>query len=86
MKTQEKKVTTSLQTNLHLLNRREAARSLGVSLRALDEFVARREIPFVRLSLTPASKRPRVLFRPADLELFAAKHVVPARQPSIAVT
>ena len=57
-----------------LLNRQEAADALRVSLRTLDQNVKTRRIGHVRLG----TGKGRVLFRPVDLETFAARHARPA--------
>lgn len=55
-----------------LITRRDAAAALNVSLRTLDTLVSEGQIPVRRV-------RRRVMFRPADLEKFAA-HAVGARR------
>jgi len=54
-----------------LLNRSEAADALRISTRTLDNKVKHEEIGHVRIG----EGRGRVLFRPCDLEAFAARHV-----------
>ena len=60
--------------DIALLNRQEAAEALRVSLRTLDENVKTNRIGHVRIG----QGKGRVLFRPCDLQLFAARHVRPA--------
>lgn len=58
---------------INLLNRQEAASTLRISVRSLDGKVKDREIGHVRIG----KGKGRVLFRPADLEMFAARNARP---------
>jgi excisionase family DNA binding protein len=62
-----------------LLNRSEAADALRISTRTLDNKVKDGEIGHVRIG----DGRGRVLFRPCDLEAFAARHVRPAKRVAL---
>ena len=62
-----------------LLNRTEAADALRISTRTLDNKVKHEEIGHVRIG----EGRGRVLFRPCDLEAFAARHVRPAKRAAL---
>jgi hypothetical protein len=60
--------------DISLLNRQEAANTLRISVRSLDGKVKDGEIGHVRIG----KGKGRVLFRPCDLQMFAARHARPA--------
>lgn len=60
--------------DISLLNRQEAANTLRISVRSLDGKVKHGEIGHVRIG----KGKGRVLFRPCDLQMFAARHARPA--------
>jgi len=61
-----------------LLNRKEAAESLRLSVRTLDKLIKREEIGHVRVGGGKKRATGRILFRPCDLESIAARHARPA--------
>lgn len=58
-----------------LISRREASQVLSISLRSLDTLIREKQIPVVRV-------RRRVMFRPSDLQKFAARGTEAGRRPS----
>jgi len=56
-----------------LLDKRQVAETLGVSVRYVDGLLARRELPFVRLGRL-------VRFQPEAVDAYVAAHVEPARR------
>lgn len=57
------------------LNRKDAAARLGLCVRSIDLARERGQLGFIKIG---SGKRARVLFRPADLEMFLARnHVAP---------
>ena len=62
------------------LDRKTAAARLGLCVRTLDAARERGQLGYVKLG---SGKRARVLFRPADLEMFLARNYVAPRANSM---
>jgi hypothetical protein len=65
--------------DITLLNRPEAAKTLRISVRNLDNKVKHAEIGHVRIG----KGKGRVLFRPCDLEAYAARNARPAKRAAV---
>jgi len=72
-------VPTTAPPGDHNLSLTEAAKRLGVSVHLIRRWIARREIPFIKLGR-------RLLFATKDIEAFEATHRVEAHTKSRLVT